>query len=161
MKLTCTWSPEQVSNFVTFNCFFWPFPLLPRVLRIDSVQTRLTEARNRSAVLPVKNNRFMIYYPFIRVFHNRKWYIWHIWKAIIMIIQNKRNRPNFFFKHRPNHLPGHWETSRCSQWPVHACLHKCVSAIAGTFRGYCKSYIWSYTVLYVLHLNWTWIHLKL
>ncbi len=47
MKLTCTWSPEQVSNFATFNCFFWPFPLLPRVPRIDSVQNRLTEARNR------------------------------------------------------------------------------------------------------------------
>ncbi len=47
MKLTCTWSPEQVSNFATFHCFFWPFPLLPRVPRIDSVQNRLMEARNR------------------------------------------------------------------------------------------------------------------
>ncbi len=47
MKLTCTWSPEQVSNFATFNCFFWPFPLLHRVPRIDSVQNRLMEARNR------------------------------------------------------------------------------------------------------------------
>ncbi len=47
MKLTCTWSPEQLSVFFTFHCFFWPFPLLPRVPRINSVQTRLTEARNR------------------------------------------------------------------------------------------------------------------
>ncbi len=47
MKLTCTWSPEQVSNFVTFLWFFWLFPLLPRVPRIDSVQNRLTEARDR------------------------------------------------------------------------------------------------------------------
>ncbi len=47
MKLTCTWSPEQVSNFITFHYLFWPFPLLPRVSSIDSVQNSLMEARNR------------------------------------------------------------------------------------------------------------------
>ncbi len=37
----------QVSNFITFHCFFWPFPLLPQVPRIDSVQNHLMEARHR------------------------------------------------------------------------------------------------------------------
>ncbi len=31
-----------------------------------------------SEALPVKTNRFMVYYRFIGEFHNRKWSLWHI-----------------------------------------------------------------------------------
>ncbi len=41
MKLTCTWGPEYFSYFVTFHCFFWPFPRLPRVPRIDCRSIKL------------------------------------------------------------------------------------------------------------------------
>ncbi len=95
------------------NCFFWPFPLLPRVPRIDSVQNRLTER-----ALPVKTN---INVWFIRECLNRKW-LWFIGKA--------RNNNNKALCSGQNQPPGHRETSRCSQWPVRAwsLAWKCLKA---------------------------------
>ncbi len=114
MKLTCTWSPEQVSNFATFNCFFWPFPLLPRVPCIDSVQNRLTEARNRREVWRCQSR------------------LTNLWFIIDLLgnatIGNDHfgtlGRPKKKQGSGPNQLPGHRETSRCSQWPVRAWLQK-------------------------------------
>ncbi len=59
--------------------------------------------------LPVKTNWFMICNRFIRECNSRKLSLWHIWKT-------KKKGSG------PNQPPGHRETSRCSQWPVCACL---------------------------------------
>ncbi len=82
-KLTCTWSPEQVSNLLLLTVSSPRFLSFPRVLRIDSVSKPLDGGKEQtwSVALPVKTNQFMIYYQFIRECHNRKWSLWHTGKA--------------------------------------------------------------------------------
>ncbi len=73
----------ELTTIVTFHCFFWPFPLLPQVPRIDSVQNHLMGGKEQtwSSALPVQTNRFMIYFRFIRDCQNRKRSLWHNGKA--------------------------------------------------------------------------------
>ncbi len=106
MKLTCTWTAlNRLVISLHWTVSFWPFPLLPRIPRIDSFDW--SKEQKWTAALPVKTNRFEIYYRFIREWHNLKLSLWHIGKANNYIkkkyINTQASRPK-----RPGAPNGHW-----------------------------------------------------
>ncbi len=134
MKLTCTWTALNrlvISLHLTVS--FWPFPLLPRIPRIDSFDWSKQE--KWTAALPVKTNRFVIYYRFIREWYNLKLSLWHIGKANNYIKNN--NKKHGSEPKRPGAPNGHWHLENVHLLFIYYIIIY-LSLFINTFNNYCS-----------------------
>ncbi len=79
VKLTCTWSPEQVSNLVTCDCFFWPWPVSSP--SSSPVHRLCSKPLDTQQMWSARCQSRLAHLWLIRECHNWKSSLWYIEKA--------------------------------------------------------------------------------